>query len=654
MNWAGADHHRFKDHASEANAFVRRVIIAALFALILFSVLIARFYSLQILNHQTYVTRSDNNRIQVRPVPPNRGLIYDRHGKLLADNRPSFTLFLVREHVKDLDSTIKTLSALVAIEQSDIDNFYKLLKQRRRPFEAVPLRYRLNERDIAKIAVDKYALKGVKIAAELIRSYPEGDLFAHTVGYVNSINEREVKNFDEETYKRYRGTHSIGKIGLEKYYESTLLGDVGHEYIEINAHGTVQRIIEESTPIAGADLHLFIDIEIQRAAAKALEGHRGALVAIEVATGGILAMVSAPSYDPNLFVTGISHRNYGALNKSKDLPLLNRTIQGQYPPGSTIKPLHGLGGLQHKIITELTSVRDPGFYQLENDERKYRDWKPGGHGHRVNLHKAITQSCDIFFYDTAFRMGVDRMHAFGLNFGLGSKTRLDIPSERSGIWPSRQWKRQTRGQGWYPGNSLNMGIGQGDVLTTPLQLAVMASTIASKGKLLRPRLVKSIGGVDTPIELVSELDLPDKYWQLVHTAMRDVVHSAKGTAYYNFGRKLKNYTVAGKTGTAQVVSIAQDAKYDGSSLSERNRDHVLFIAFSSAEDPKIAIAVIVENGEKSGKTTMPVARAVFDAHHKQQAKIALQLKLMQQNVPPLKPSPSSQATSQATKEQTPL
>lgn len=645
MNWADADHRRFKDHASEANAFVRRIVVAALFVLALFAVLTARFYNLQIVNHQTYVTLSDNNRIQVRPVPPNRGLIYDRHGVLLADNRPSFTLSLVREHVKDLDSTIKALSALITVEQSDVDNFYKLLKRRRRPFEAVPLRYHLSEQEIAKIAVDKYALKGIKIAAELVRSYPEGELFAHTVGYVSSINEREINNFDEETYKRYSGTNSIGKIGLEKYYETTLLGDVGHEYIEINAHGTVQRVIEESAPIAGSDLRLFIDAEIQRAAAKALEGQRGALVAIEVATGGILAMVSTPSYDPNLFVTGISHRNYGALNNSKDLPLFNRTIQGQYPPGSTIKPILGLGALQHHVVTELTAIPDPGFYQLENDERKYRDWKPGGHGHRVDLHKAIAQSCDIFFYDMAFRMGVDRMHKFGLNFGLGSKTRLDIPSERRGIWPSREWKRQTRGQGWYPGNSLNMGIGQGDVLATPLQLAVMTSTIASKGKLLRPRLVKSIGGVDTPIEQVASLDLPDKYWQLVHNAMNDVVHSAKGTAYYSFGRKLKSYTVAGKTGTAQVVGIAQDAKYDGDSLSERNRDHVLFVAFSSTENPKIALAVIVENGEKSGKTTMPVARAVFDAHFKRQAKIALQLK----NAAPLTPtSPPPQAQQEPT------
>lgn len=616
MNWASKEHHRFKDHVHEANTFTRRAVVALALVFVMFGVLVYRFYSLQVIHYENYMTLSDRNRIQVRPVPPNRGLIYDRNGELLAENRPSFTLSIVKERVKNIEKTIEHLSQLVDVSENDVENFYKYLKQRRRPFEAVPLRYRLTEEEMAKLAVNKYELKGVEVNAELVRYYPKGDLFAHIVGYVGRINENELSNFDEETDRLYRGTHSIGKIGLEKEYERQLLGDVGLEYIETNAHGRALRTIDEVQPQAGKDLQLFIDSRIQEAAANALQQKRGAVVAIDVKTGGVLAMVSTPSFDPNLFVTGISVKDYRALNESRNLPLFNRTIQGQYPPGSTLKPMLGLGGLEDKSISFETRLFDPGFYKLENDDRQYREWKKGGHGSSVGLHEAIVESCDIFFYDLAVRMGVDGMHAFGEHFGLGEKTEIDVPSERSGIWPSRAWKRAVRGQSWYPGNSLNMSIGQGDVLSTPLQLAVMTATMASRGVRHKPRLVQVVGEEPVDTAPVEEFQAFQNNWDFVQKSMEDVVHNIHGTAH-SLGRQI-NYKIAGKTGTAQVVGIAQGEEYESEALAEFHRDHTLFIAFGPVEDPRLAMAVIVENGEKHGKTTFPVVKAVFDAFFAQE------------------------------------
>ncbi|VUD53153.1 Peptidoglycan D,D-transpeptidase MrdA [Thalassocella blandensis] len=616
MNWASTEHHRFKDHVNEANTFTRRVALALLLVFILFCILIYRFYSLQVVHYENYVTLSDRNRIQVRPVPPNRGLIYDRNGELLAENRPSFTLSLVKERVRDMDGTIARLSELVDISESDKENFFKYLKQRRRPFEPVALRYRLDEEEMARLAVNKFDLKGVEVNAELVRYYPKGELYAHIVGYVGRINESELNSFDEETDKLYRGTHSIGKIGLEKHYESQLLGTVGVEYIETNAHGRALRTIDEVEPQAGQDLHLHIDSVMQQAGADALAGRRGAMVAIDIATGGVLAMVSTPSFDPNLFVTGISVKNYRALNESRNLPLFNRTIQGQYPPGSTLKPVLGLGGLEAQIISTDTRIRDPGFYQLENDDRQYREWKKGGHGSTVGLHEAIVESCDIFFYDLAFRMGVDRMHEFGTHFGLGEKTDIDIPSERAGIWPSRQWKRAARGQAWYPGNSLNMSIGQGDVLATPLQLAVMTATLARRGTRMQPSLVASIGDKTIEPKVVDQMQASEVNWEFVKQSMSDVVNNIHGTAH-SLGRLL-DYKIAGKTGTAQVVGIAQGEEYESEALAEFHRDHTLFVAFGPVKNPTLALAVIVENGEKHGDTDFPVVKAVFDAYFAQE------------------------------------
>lgn len=614
-----SDHHHFKDHHNEARVFGRRLVITAILVVGVFLLLLTRFYSLQIIHHDNYSTLSDRNRIQVRPIPPNRGLIYDDTGTLLADNRPIMALTIVKERAGDLEQTIQKISEIISISDRDVERFYKALTLRRRPYESVPLRFRLTEAELARIAVNEYDLSGVDVEGQLVRFYPFANIYAHAIGYVGRINERELSNFTPEINSRYSGTQSIGKIGLERSYELDLLGEPGQEQIETDARGRVHRVLDSVDPVAGKDLELFLRSDVQLAAYDALADKRGAVVAIDVDSGGVVALVSTPGYDPNLFVTGISTVDYMALNKSKDLPLFNRTIQGQYPPGSTVKPILGLGGLETGTVSTLSSVPDPGYYQLKNDERLYREWKKGGHGAHISLKQAIVESCDIYFYDLGFRMGVDQMHSFGLHFGMGSRTAIDIPSERSGLWPSREWKRQARGVAWYPGNSLNMSIGQGDVLMTPLQLAVMTSVFANKGEFIQPRLVKTVGGIETSKVVRSSYEVDEDNWNFIAQSMRDSVHSRRGTAN-SVGRNM-TFEIAGKTGTAQVVGIAQDAEYDSESLRERNRDHALFVAFAPVDDPKVAIAVVIENGEKSSKAA-EIARRVLKQYLYPEAKTA--------------------------------
>lgn len=604
------DNNHLKDPHTEAQLFASRVAVAFLGVLALFAILAYRFYDLQLNNYQHYATRADSNRIQVQPVPPTRGLIYDRNGILLADNRPSYTLSIVKERTADLERTLDKVAALIAVEDTDRNAFYKGLNQRRRPLEPVPLRYRLTEEEIATIAVNEYRLEGVEVEATLVRYYPFGELFAHTLGYVGRINDRELSGFDDDTDRRYSGTHSIGKMGIEKQYESILLGEVGSQHVEANAHGRVLRVLERVDPVPGQDLHLNIDIKLQLTAAQALAGARGAVVAIDVATGGVLALVSAPSFDANLFVTGISYNDYKELSESLDLPLFNRAIQGQYPPGSTLKPIIGLGGLDSGVTTKERQIRDPGFYRLENSSHRYRDWKKWGHGNNVDLRQAIVESCDTYFYDLAVRMGIDQMHPVGAAFGLGEQTGIDMPNERAGLWPSREWKRDARRLPWFPGDSLNVSIGQGDVLTTPLQLGVMTSVLASRGQLRVPQLVKKIGSQPAISPVKSRYQSSAENWDFINASMEDVVHGAKGTA--KVIAKGADYRIAGKTGTAQVVGIAQGEEYDREKVRERNRDHALFVAYAPAHAPEVAVAVIIENGEHGSSAAAPVARRVFD------------------------------------------
>ena len=607
-----SEHQRFKDHLREARIFQVRLMTAAALVVGALMLLVAGYYHLQIVQHQDYATRSDRNRVHVQPIAPTRGLIYDRRGKLLAQNRPSYTLSLVRERVEDMDATLRLLRSLVEVSSSDLEKFYDQLRQRRRPFEAVPLRYRLSEGEIARLSVNEYRLEGVEVEAQLVRHYPENELFAHVLGYVGRISQADMARFSPLEYQRYGGTHSIGKTGLERQYEARLLGQVGRQNVETNARGRVLRVLDRADPQPGQDLHLHLDTELQRAGAQAMAGQRGALVALDVDTGGVLAAVSMPSFDPNLFVTGISFRNYRRLNQSLDLPLYNRFLQGQYPPGSTVKPMLGLAGLHEEVIDPQDTIRDPGYYRLPGDDRLYRDWKRRGHGNKVDFYQAISESCDVYFYDLGHRMGVDRMSAFGDLFGLGQRTGVDVPSERSGIWPSRAWKRNRRGLPWFPGDNLNMAIGQGFVLTTPMQLAQMTATLANRGERLQPQMVKQIDERQLAPQVQARIEVADEHWDAVIEGMAGVIHGTRGTA-----RRLArgaDYKMAGKSGTAQVVAIPQGEKYDSQALEERQRDHALFVGFAPLEKPEIAVAVIVENGEGGSSVAGPVVRKLFDAY----------------------------------------
>lgn len=601
----------FKDYHRETRIFWARLAVMSVLMLALMGVLVYRYHHLQVVQYQDYATQSDRNRIHVQPIPPTRGLIYDRNGLLLAENRPSYTLSVVRERAGDLEETLKYLQTLVAINANDLEKFYKLMHQRRRPFEPVPLRYNLTEEELASLAVNEFRLEGVEIDAQLVRHYPYGELFAHTVGYVGRISEAELTNFDEDQYRRYSGTHSIGKTGLERYYEDILLGEVGNQNVETNARGRVQRVLERVDPKPGGDLHLYLDVRMQQTAMAALAGRRGAVVAIEVKSGGVLAAVSTPSYDPNLFVTGISFADYRNLNESIDMPLYNRFIQGVYPPGSTIKPVVGLAGLDTGFTDARRTISDPGTFRLPNTEWVWRDWKRGGHGSRVDLKQAIAESCDTYFWDLGNRMGIDRLSEFGSHFGLGELTRIDIPNERRGVWPSREWKRTVRGQGWYPGDTINMSIGQGYVLTSPMQLAVMTATLAHRGVRIRPQMTERANGKFLAPIIEDRFDVAKAHWDAIFDGMAEVMHGARGTA--RRAAQGAEYRMAGKSGTAQVVSIPQGAKYDSEALKERHRDHALFVAFAPLEDPQIAVSVILENAEGGSSQAGPVARIVMDA-----------------------------------------
>jgi penicillin-binding protein 2 len=601
----------FSDPTRERNIFVGRIIIASFFVAVMALVILARYADLQVTQHQDFVTNSDNNRVHIRPVPPARGVIYDRNGEILADNRPTSNLTIIRERTKDLNNLITKIGSLIRLSDADIKRFYKRL-ERRRPFEQTPLKFNLSAEEQAILAVNEYLLEGIKVSARLTRSYPKGELFAHVVGYVGRINDRELRTIDSI---KYSGTDSIGKIGLEKFYEKYLLGEVGSEQVETNAKGRVMRVLDQTDPIAGDDLVLHLDSRLQQISYDAFDGERGALIAMDIRNGGILAMVSAPSYDPNLFVSGISQKSYDLLVNSTEKPLFNRAIRGQYPPGSTVKPLFGLIGLSNQNITTDTKIDDPGFFIMEGIERPWRDHnsKRGGHGSGVDLAKAIIESCDVFFYEMGIKTGIDALSSQSAIFGLGAKTGIDLPGEASGIMPTRKWKKESRNATWYNGDTINMSIGQGFMLTTPLQLAVMTSRIASKGNIIQPQIVKSINNNAQPaILLPNDSKIDEKHWTYIHRAMKDVVHSTKGTAKSISSGLL--YQIAGKTGTAQVISINADEVYDKSKLNKRQWDHALFVAFAPAENPEIAIGLIVENGEHGSSVAAPIARKVLDAY----------------------------------------
>ena len=589
----------------------RSRLIAALAGIsLLLLVLVYRYYSLQITQHQDFLTQSDRNRIRVEVIPPTRGQIVDRKGRVLAANKPTFVVGVIKERSENLDQLVDQLADRLALTQRELDAFQER-SLRRAPFEAVPIKLGLDDAALATVAVDLHQLPGVVVDAQLTRDYPHGEALSHVLGYVGRVSAEDLLELDSE---RYRGTLHTGKVGLEKRYEPFLHGQPGFQHVETNAHGRLLRVLEKQAPVPGQDLRLYLDLDLQREAAAALGDQRGAVVALDPLTGGVLAMASNPSYDANLFVEGISYADYAELRGSLDTPLLNRAVQGQYPPGSTIKPLLSLGALAEGFVTPETVVPDPGWYRLPGDTRRYRDWtlrvRGGGHADTVDLRMAIAESCDTYYYDLAYRMGIDTMAAILAPYGLGQKTGIDTTGEQPGILPSTEWKRRAMGEVWYPGETISAGIGQGYMLATPLQIAQATMVIANKGESFVPAVVHRVGdlivgGVQRP-----GLPISEEHWQAVVAGMVDVVHSPRGTAAA-IGKGLQ-YSMAGKTGTSQVISIAQDAIYDEETVSERNRNHGLFVAFAPVDNPRIVVAVIAENGGGSSAAS-PIARRVIDA-----------------------------------------
>ena len=613
-----------KEPAAERRQFVARAITLFAFAMLLVGMLVVRLLQLQVWEHEAYQTRSEDNRIEMQPLPPPRGLIFDRNGVLLADNRPISTLALVSERIADMDALLVDLNALVGVSAEDIEGYQDRRKRRRRPYEAVPLKLTLDAQQVARLAVNRHRLPGVEVVTHLARHYPFEAALAHAVGSVRRITEDDLRRLDPV---RYSGTRFVGRLGVERFYESSLHGEVGYQRVEIDAHGRIRGVLEIEPPVAGQNMTLHLDSRLQLAAAAALGERRGAIVALDPRTGGVLAMVSNPGYDPNLFVSGIPTDQYQALVNSRDTPLFNRAINGQYAPGSTFKPVVGLAGLSLGVTNWSDQIQDPGYFRLPNSSRIYRDWSwttnnSGGQG-TVNLERAIYRSSNVYFYDLASRMKIEDFVGFAAQFGIGARTAVDIPDVSPGLLPNPVWKRGAKREAWYPGDNVNMGIGQGDLLVTPLQLAMMASVIANRGRVERPRMLLSSEGplfeFDPPKPMPAVQGPTPDDWEKMVDAMESVVHRGNqgyrqnGTAWAHIGQNIP-YRMAGKSGTAQVVEIRQGEEYEEDELDEYSRKHAWFIAFAPADDPVIALSVLVENGGGGSSVAAPVAREVLDAY----------------------------------------
>lgn len=603
-----------KNLEGERSEFRRRVAVAGVFVLVLFAVLLGRFVHLQVVNHEHYYTQAEANRISLVPIVPNRGLILDRHGTVLAHNFTAYTLEINPSLVRDLDATIESLSTLIEIAPKDRRRFKRLLDESRK-LGAMPIRTRLSDEEIARFAANRYRFPGVEINARLFRRYPNGTLASHVVGYIGRINQKDVDSLESRgLIANYRGSEHIGKTGLEQKYESELHGTTGLEKVEVDSGGRAVRTLSRTPPVSGNNLQLHLDLRLQQAAEAAFGQRRGALVAIDPATGGVLAMVSMPGFDPNLFIDGIDTTTWNELNNDPDRPLFNRALTGQYPPGSTYKPFMALAALQLGRRTPQYGINDPGVFMLPGSTHQYRDWKVGGHGF-VDMHKSIVVSCDIYYYQLAFDLGIDVISGFMRQFGFGARTGIDLEGEAIGINPSQEWKQRRFRQKWFVGDTISIGIGQGYNVTTLLQLANATAIIANRGQVYSPHLVNTIENSTSRklrqvlAQPLRNLDFRPEHWQTVHQALIDV-NTPGGTGYRAFaGAK---YQVGGKTGTSQVIAIKQGQKYDASRIDERHRDHALYVAYAPADAPKIAIAVLVENAGGGGAFAAPLARTVMD------------------------------------------
>ena len=617
-----------EDHEIEQRAFVTRAAVVFLVAALLILGLLARFVDLQMFKHEIFSTRSDENRILVQPISPDRGLIYDRRGVLLADNRPIRTLAVVVERIADPDTAIGEIGSFIDISDSEIAEFKRRIGQLRRPYEPVALKVNLTDDEVARIRVDGHRWKGVEVVVENLRHYPLASLMVHAVGSVRRIDEDDLQTLDAV---RYSGTKFVGRFGVEQFYERLLHGEVGYQHIEIDVRGRVQERSDENELPAepatgGQNLTLHLDSRLQTAAHAALGERRGAVVALDPRSGGILALVSNPGYDPNPFITGIPQEEYRLLEASADTPLFNRATRGTYAPGSTFKPVVALAGLSTGVTDWERTIIDTGEFRLPGQSRVYRDWSwttnnAGGQG-IVNLRKAIYRSSNVYFYQLGTRVGIDALGEFASQFGFGSASALDVDAAQ-GVLPTRIWKEGARGENWYQGDTVNMSIGQGHLLVTPLQLATSAMVIANRGRWVQPRLLLSsdaaLSGFGVPLPPSEVRGPTEQDWEMLVDAMEDVVHRGNqgfrenGTAWFHIGRDI-GYRMAGKSGSAQVVEIAQGEEYDEESLDERERKHAWFIAFAPADDPRIALSVLVENGGGGSTVAAPVAKEVIDAY----------------------------------------
>ncbi|MBJ7554275.1 penicillin-binding protein 2 [Marinomonas spartinae] len=603
-------HQNFRNYRQERQVTRNRIIASAVFVLLLVSVLLGRLFYLQILQHKVYETKADDNRVLLLSIPPTRGLIYDRNGVVLADNRPIHSLTVVPERIKSVAWLKKQLAGVIDITPDEWHDFEQKLKEYRRPYQPITLKSQLTDAQWARVAVDLYKLDGVQVEAQLTRYYPYGKAFAHAIGYVGRITEKDLDRVDKQAYQ---GALFIGKTGVEGYYEHVLFGKPGISKVEVNARGRIMEELGRTPPVPGKSIHLYLDARLQQYAYDLLGNYKGSVVAIDPNTGGILALVSKPGFNPNLFVRGISSKDYAALRNSKELPLFNRALRGGYPPASTIKPYMALAGLQYGYSSWTERYFAKGYYQINPGGRKYRDWKRGGHGW-INLQRAIIESVDTYFYQLADKMGITPIHDFLSRFGFGKSYLLDLYGASDGILPSKAWKRAKYNQPWYTGDSVNVGIGQGYMVATPMQMATAVSIIAARGHYYYPRMVKDIG--DKPATFdgkggVHNLILKDQSnWDKIITAMHKVITDPKGT-----GRRIDgtDYTIAGKTGTGQVFSLQDGQEYEANKLAKRLHDHALFIAFAPIDKPKIAIFAIFENGGSAAKPA-ELTKKLFDAY----------------------------------------
>jgi penicillin-binding protein 2 len=586
---------------------------AAFIALLAATLLVREFY-LQVVQHEHYIQRAESNRISLVPTAPNRGLILDRNDRILAENYSAYTLEVTRVQTHDLEATLAEVGKLIEITPGQLRRFRRLLTESHE-FETVPLKSKLSDEEVAILAANRYRLPGIEVKARLFRNYQAGPGMAHVVGFIGRINDRDLERLrGSGREQNYKGSVHIGKTGLEQSYETLLHGRTGFDQMETDASGRAVRMLSRIPPVPGKDLRLHLDLGLQGVAEHAFGDFLGGLVALDPKTGGVLALVSKPGFDPNLFIDGVDPDTWKELNESPERPMVNRALRGIYPPGSTIKPFMALAGLELGVRKPTDSIADPGYFTLPNSRHQFRDWKRGGHG-SVDLRKSIAQSCDIYYYRLAVDMGIDRMHDYLAKFGLGERSGLDLEGESPGLLPSRDWKQRRWKKAWYPGETVIAGIGQGYHLTTPLQLATATAMLANGGRRIEPRLVQA---VRDPISRVWQLQttvargqvaITPAHLAAVREGMMDVMRPG-GTA--SAAAAGAPYTIAGKTGTAQVVGIKQGARYDESRVARQHRDHALFIAYAPAEDPKIAVAVMVENGGHGGSTAAPIARAVFD------------------------------------------